>query len=108
MKMVTQKQAEEAIVANYGEMEVEGKDLQNKSTDETSIKGSLKSFFWHGGSVYDAWFSCASNQVHRSIPPNLGKCHVVCWFLVCIASFFIELDRTVHVYRLYLCIFQTV
>ncbi|KAK6135844.1 hypothetical protein DH2020_030410 [Rehmannia glutinosa] len=24
---------------------------------------SFKSLLWHGGSVYDAWFSCASNQV---------------------------------------------
>ncbi|KMZ56097.1 Auxin transporter-like protein 2 [Zostera marina] len=24
---------------------------------------SMKSVLWHGGSVYDAWFSCASNQV---------------------------------------------
>nr|XP_034601639.1 auxin transporter-like protein 2 [Setaria viridis] len=23
----------------------------------------LKSLLWHGGSVWDAWFSCASNQV---------------------------------------------
>lgn len=31
--------------------------------DETEQRGSMKSFLWHGGSVYDAWFSCASNQV---------------------------------------------
>ena len=23
----------------------------------------MKRFLWHGGSVFDAWFSCASNQV---------------------------------------------
>ena len=31
--------------------------------DEENQKFSIKNFFWHGGSVYDAWFSCASNQV---------------------------------------------
>lgn len=31
--------------------------------DEIEPRGSMKSFLWHGGSVYDAWFSCASNQV---------------------------------------------
>nr|DAD17961.1 TPA_asm: hypothetical protein HUJ06_019424 [Nelumbo nucifera] len=24
---------------------------------------NVKSLLWHGGSIYDAWFSCASNQV---------------------------------------------
>ncbi|CAL9119043.1 unnamed protein product, partial [Musa acuminata var. zebrina] len=24
---------------------------------------SMKSLLWHGGSAWDAWFSCASNQV---------------------------------------------
>ena len=24
----------------------------------------MKRFLWHGGSVFDAWFSCASNQVY--------------------------------------------
>ncbi|KAJ0599435.1 hypothetical protein HanIR_Chr03g0104821 [Helianthus annuus] len=25
----------------------------------------MKSFFWHGGSVKDAWFGCSSNQVKK-------------------------------------------
>lgn len=29
----------------------------------SSCGGLVKKLFWHGGSVYDAWFSCASNQV---------------------------------------------
>ncbi|KAM0002403.1 hypothetical protein Hdeb2414_s0327g00869131 [Helianthus debilis subsp. tardiflorus] len=29
---------------------------------EQSMSG-FKNFLWHGGSAYDAWFSCASNQV---------------------------------------------
>ncbi|KAF8410432.1 hypothetical protein HHK36_002961 [Tetracentron sinense] len=36
-------------------METEGKPK--------NIKSRLSNFFWNGGSVYDAWFSCASNQV---------------------------------------------
>lgn len=32
-------------------------------TDTKNSKGRLSRLFWHGGSVYDAWFSCASNQV---------------------------------------------
>lgn len=27
------------------------------------IKSKLSGLLWHGGSAYDAWFSCASNQV---------------------------------------------
>lgn len=59
---MSQKQAEEAIVMNYSEMEVEGKEPEG-AQDDTSVKGSIRRLFWHGGSVYDAWFSCASNQV---------------------------------------------
>ncbi|CAN6439241.1 unnamed protein product [Victoria cruziana] len=29
----------------------------------TNVRRKLSKLFWHGGSVYDAWFSCASNQV---------------------------------------------
>lgn len=57
--MVPQKQAEEAIVSNYNETEIEGKEEEKE--DQSIL--SVKSFLWHGGSVYDAWFSCASNQV---------------------------------------------
>lgn len=59
---MSQKQAEEAIVMNYSEMEVEGKEAEGAQND-ASVKGSIRRLFWHGGSVYDAWFSCASNQV---------------------------------------------
>ncbi|KAE9620307.1 hypothetical protein Lal_00019862 [Lupinus albus] len=50
------KPAETVIVGNYVEMEAE----EGKPKD---IKTRLSSFLWHGGSAYDAWFSCASNQV---------------------------------------------
>lgn len=48
-----QGEGEDAIVAMEQE-EREGVDQ--------SMSG-FKNFLWHGGSVYDAWFSCASNQV---------------------------------------------
>jgi len=53
--MASEKEVETVIVGNYEEMESEGKT--------GDIKSKLLSFLWHGGSVYDAWFSCASNQV---------------------------------------------
>ncbi|GER37961.1 auxin transporter-like protein [Striga asiatica] len=58
--MLAQKQAEEAIVSaeNGG---VAGKDAAGKS-DEPPLFG-VKNMLWHGGSAWDAWFSCASNQV---------------------------------------------
>ncbi|GKC55749.1 hypothetical protein Tco_1083347, partial [Tanacetum coccineum] len=49
-----EKVVETVIAGNYVEMEVEGKPKNVKST--------ISNFFWHGGSAYDAWFSCSSNQ----------------------------------------------
>lgn len=57
--MFPQKQAEEAIVSSFNQTEPDDRD---EEVEDQSIF-SLKSFLWHGGSVYDAWFSCASNQV---------------------------------------------
>ncbi|MCI27491.1 auxin transporter-like protein 5-like, partial [Trifolium medium] len=56
MEMASDKTVETVIVGNYVEMESEGKPPQD-------IKSKLSNFLWHGGSAYDAWFSCASNQV---------------------------------------------
>lgn len=53
------EKVETMIAGNYLEMEREGEDEEARS----SMKGKLSRLFWHGGSVYDAWFSCASNQV---------------------------------------------
>ncbi|XP_022146211.1 auxin transporter-like protein 5 [Momordica charantia] len=50
------KVEETVIVGNYVEME----SIEAKATD---VKTKLSKLFWHGGSAYDAWFSCASNQV---------------------------------------------
>ena len=57
---MTHKESEEAIVENYGEKEVEGRDTHDTS-DGSSMKGAIKRFFWHEGYIYDFWFSCASN-----------------------------------------------
>ncbi|XP_022952827.1 auxin transporter-like protein 1 isoform X1 [Cucurbita moschata] len=37
------------------------RDHQEEKPNQSPL--SFKSLLWHGGSVYDAWFSCASNQV---------------------------------------------
>ncbi|OIW01199.1 hypothetical protein TanjilG_10360 [Lupinus angustifolius] len=64
--MMGQNQSEEAIVStNFNETENEGSvggrmELE-KEQDQSMF--NVKSFLWHGGSVWDAWFSCASNQV---------------------------------------------
>jgi len=65
--MSGEKQAEESIVVS-GEDEVAGRKVEDSAAEE-DIDGnggngfSMKSFLWHGGSAWDAWFSCASNQV---------------------------------------------
>lgn len=51
-----EKEVETVIIGNYIEME---KDEAKPS----SFKTALSNLLWHGGSTYDAWFSCASNQV---------------------------------------------
>lgn len=50
-----EKAVETVVVGNYVEMERDGK--------ASDMKSKLSNMFWHGGSAYDAWFSCASNQV---------------------------------------------
>lgn len=55
---------ETVLVGNYEEMESEEKG--NKT-----IKSSVSNFFWNGGSAYDAWFSCSSNQVIFLNNPSL-------------------------------------
>jgi auxin influx carrier (AUX1 LAX family) len=71
------EKVETIVAGNYMEMEHEpggGGDHDQQpsggaasSTSSSSRGGrkkkALSSLFWHGGSVYDAWFSCASNQV---------------------------------------------
>jgi auxin influx carrier (AUX1 LAX family) len=53
-----EKPVETLVGGRYLEMEQDG--------DEKTVKSRLSGLLWHGGSAYDAWFSCASNQVHIS------------------------------------------
>ncbi|KAJ8541685.1 hypothetical protein K7X08_002501 [Anisodus acutangulus] len=53
------EKVETVIAGNYLEMEREGEEANSNN----SVRNKLANFFWHGGSVYDAWFSCSSNQV---------------------------------------------
>ena len=57
--MASEKVVETVLVGNYVEMETEGRPKD--------VKTRISNLFWHGGSVYDAWFSCASNQVSLSL-----------------------------------------
>lgn len=45
---------------------VEERENVGGRIEEENQKSSFKNFLWHGGSAYDAWFSCASNQVFTS------------------------------------------
>ncbi|KAE9446450.1 hypothetical protein C3L33_21654, partial [Rhododendron williamsianum] len=51
------EKVETVVAGNYVEMEREEEGEPN------CAKTKFSKLFWHGGSVYDAWFSCASNQV---------------------------------------------
>lgn len=59
--MSTHKQAEEAIVSSFNETEQDGGKEEESAEEQTVF--SVRNMLWHGGSAYDAWFSCASNQV---------------------------------------------
>jgi hypothetical protein len=55
----------QGLVGSYGEMEEQNQKLESlqEGPDDVSMGGQMKRLLWHGGSVYDAWFSAASNQV---------------------------------------------
>ncbi|KAL7598965.1 hypothetical protein Lser_V15G25708 [Lactuca serriola] len=59
--MVPNKQREGAIVPE----EMKGSNEQEQGEGQVGVDQSMssfKNFLWHGGSAYDAWFSCVSNQ----------------------------------------------
>nr|GLL44332.1 hypothetical protein BRARA_C02501 [Ipomoea trifida] len=58
--MMASEKVETVIAGNYVEMEHEE---ASSADNNRSVKTKFSKLFWHGGSVYDAWFSCASNQV---------------------------------------------
>lgn len=76
IEMLPQKQAKEAIVSSYNATEHDGREEEEK---EDSSGFNMKSLLWHGGSVYDAWFSCASNQVSKKSTVFLSE---TSWFLI--------------------------
>ncbi|KAI4339168.1 hypothetical protein MLD38_024137 [Melastoma candidum] len=58
--MLSKEQAKEAMVSSF----VVAREVKERRDEDESDPGvGRKSLLWHGGSVYDAWFSCASNQV---------------------------------------------
>ncbi|KAL5203629.1 hypothetical protein ABZP36_008500 [Zizania latifolia] len=63
------EKVETIVAGNYLEMEREGGGAGGGGGEAGGAapsgrsKLAVSSLFWHGGSVYDAWFSCASNQV---------------------------------------------
>lgn len=64
--MLGGKQAEEAIVSTFDDAENDGgggggKDAAEQAEEQPIF--SVKNALWHGGSAWDAWFSCSSNQV---------------------------------------------
>ncbi|KAI3818945.1 hypothetical protein L1987_12767 [Smallanthus sonchifolius] len=71
-----QKVVETMLAGNYVEMELDGKPKNVKST--------ISNFFWHGGSAYDAWFSCSSNQVAQvllTLPYSFSQLGMLSWIL---------------------------
>lgn len=80
------EKVETIVAGNYLEMERE-------EGDSKSTKSRLSALFWHGGSVYDAWFSCASNQalmllclfscfsLRLCVMGNNGFTYAVCLFI---------------------------
>ncbi|KAH7860131.1 hypothetical protein Vadar_009750 [Vaccinium darrowii] len=57
--MLPKIQAESAIVSR-GMTETEPDEQREEERVDKSMS-TFKILLWHGGSVYDAWFSCASN-----------------------------------------------
>nr|ACG35887.1 auxin transporter-like protein 3 [Zea mays] len=42
---------------------LEAAEMTEAEEEHSGVKSRLSGLLWHGGSAYDAWFSCASNQV---------------------------------------------
>ena len=72
--MLPQKQAEEAMVSSSNLTQHDDRD--EEMPNESGL--GLKSLLWHGGSVYDAWFSCASNQVIQK-KKKKKKTQIIIW-----------------------------
>lgn len=68
--MLSQKQAEEAMVSSFTDAGQRDRVEEEEKEQTDDSKFGLKNLLWHGGSAYDAWFSCASNQVDLILVPN--------------------------------------
>lgn len=60
--------AGERLSGSYGEMSDQNEMLdqdgeQYANVPDTSLKGRANRLLWNGGSLFDAWFTAASNQV---------------------------------------------
>nr|KYP35247.1 Auxin transporter-like protein 2 [Cajanus cajan] len=72
--VLPQKQAEEAIVASLNETKSEvgvREEAEKKLQEHSSF--SFKSLLCHGGSIWDAWFSCAVAQVLLTLPCSFAQ-----------------------------------
>ena len=59
-----EKQAPAEAFGGHLEVAEMMEDEQHNGGESSSgVKSRLSGLLWHGGSAYDAWFSCASNQV---------------------------------------------
>ena len=76
--MVSGDQAEDSIVTmadgghgggKEGARVMDGGEQSAHGHDDGRF--TMKDVLWHGGSVWDSWFSCASKQVRTSSPCSL-------------------------------------
>ncbi|XP_058738251.1 uncharacterized protein LOC131610349 [Vicia villosa] len=63
-----------------------------KEEGSKSTGSKISRLFWHGGSAYDAWFSCASNQVAQVL---LTLCYNMMLKLYAQKGKFEKLDRSI-------------
>lgn len=71
--------AGERLSGSYGEMSDQNESLDQEGEQyanvlDTSLKGRANRLLWHGGSLFDAWFSAASNQVSMLLCDLLDCC----------------------------------
>uniref|UniRef100_A0A804LPM3 Amino acid transporter transmembrane domain-containing protein n=1 Tax=Zea mays TaxID=4577 RepID=A0A804LPM3_MAIZE len=52
---------------------LEAAEMTEAEEEHSGVKSRLSGLLWHGGSAYDAWFSCASNQVAQLFYGLLGS-----------------------------------
>ena len=68
--MLGQRQAAEEAIVPTAANEAENSGGKEEGEEENSVF-QMKDLLWHGGSAWDAWFSCASNQVKPPSPAQI-------------------------------------